>query len=101
MAGLLLRGRAAGRGGGPVRSGVRPRRGRGAADRPGGRARVRAAPGVLVDVAGADARTAVRVRGRAAGDRTAGAAAGGGKKGSAPGGGGGGASQGGAPQGPP
>src|SRR5918992_2850975 len=76
MAGLLLRGGAAGRGGGRVRSGVRPRRGRGAADRPGGRARVRAAAGVLVDVAGADARTAVRVRGRAAGDRTAGAAAG-------------------------
>src|ERR687895_2212075 len=76
MAGLLLRGGAAGRGGGRVRSGVRPRRGRGAADRPGGRARVRAAPGVLVDIAGADARTAVRVRGRAAGDRTAGAAAG-------------------------
>src|ERR687895_1807237 len=76
MAGLLLRGGAAGRGGGRVRSGVRPRRGRGAADRPGGRARVRAAAGVLVDIAGADARTAVRVRGRAAGDRTAGAAAG-------------------------
>src|ERR671914_1025521 len=92
MAGLLLRGRAAGRGGGPVRSGVRPRRGRGAADRPGGRARVRAAAGVLVDVAGADARTAVRVRGRAAGDRTAGAAAGREKEDRAPRTGGGAAS---------
>src|ERR671915_2398313 len=97
MAELLLRGGAAGRGGGRVRSGVRPRRGRGAADRPRGRARVRAAPGVLVDIAGADARTAVQVRGRAAGDRTAGAAAGGPEKGCAflgGGGGGGGGGQG-------
>src|ERR687896_300882 len=76
MAGLLLRGGAAGGGGGGGCPRVRPPPGPGAAGCPGGRGRGRAAPGGLVDIAGADARTAVRVRGRAAGDRTAGAAAG-------------------------